>query len=116
MKIFSNTQKRNLIVLKVKKDTAGSIQNASIVGIIDKCHVFRDLFDFTAESEFETRLKCEFNSAAESFNESNIENISKMISESEIDWSTFCIPPYTFSHTNLPLSSRDIRSNLKVSI
>ena len=101
--------------MKIKKDPTGLIQNASVVGVADKCHVFRDLFDFTAESEFETLLRCELNSAVDNFNEEGIENVSRMISESEIHWNTFCIPPYTFTHTNLPLSSRDIRSNLKVS-
>lgn len=114
MKISSNVQKRNLLVLKVKKDSNGTILDASTIGVIEKCHVFRDLFDFTAESEFETRLLNELKSAAEDFDESKIENIHKILSESEIDLSTFSIPPYKFSHINLPLSSRDIRSNLKV--
>lgn len=115
MKITSNVQKRNFLVLKVKKDSTGAILDASTIGVIEKCHVFRDLFDFTAESEFESRLMNELKSAAEDFDESKIENIYKMISESEIDRNTFSIPPYKFSHINLPLSSRDIRSNLKVS-
>lgn len=114
LKISSNVQKRNFLVLKVKKDSKGSIINASTIAVIEKCYVFRDLFDFTAESEFENRLRNELKSAAEDFDESKIESVCKMISGSEIDWNTFSIPPYKFAHINLPLSSRDIRSNLKV--
>jgi hypothetical protein len=112
--ITSNTQKRNLIILKVKRDSRGDNKSADFVGISRHCHVFRELFDFTAESEFENRLQQNFKAASESFNEEQIYSISKSIKNSNINWDNFCIPPYKFSHINLPLSSRDIRQNLKV--
>lgn len=110
---MSNTQKRNFIIIKLKKDSNGTVQTGSLVGITQKCHVFRELFDFTAESEYENRVNGMIKSAAETFDETKIDSIAKMLSQSEIDWNSFCIPPYKFSHINLPLSSRDIRSNLK---
>lgn len=100
--------------MKVKKDSDGIIKSADFVGLAQKCHVFRELFDFTAESEFESRLQKNFKTASESFSEEGIDSISTAIKDSNINWDTFCIPPYKFSHNNLPLSSRDIRQNLKV--
>ncbi len=102
-----------MIVLKIRKDSNGTIQTASLVGILQKCYVFRELFDFTAESEYESRLQQSLKSASKDFDEKKIDSISKILTDSEIDWNALCIPPYKFSHINLPLSSRDIRSNLK---
>lgn len=100
--------------MKVRKDPSGVIQSAEFVGIAQKCHVFRELFDFTAESESERSLQQSLKNATLNFDETQIDSISMMIKEPNINWDTFCIPPYKFSHINLPLSSRDIRSNLKV--
>lgn len=100
--------------MKIKKNSNGSIQDANLVGILNKCHVFRDLFDFVTESELENTLQNELKSTADDFDESKIETISNIISQSKIDWNKFSIPPYKFSHINLPLSFRDIRLNLKV--
>lgn len=104
-----------MIILKVKKGSDGIIRSAKFVGLSKKVHVFRELFDFTAESEFENRLQQSFKTSSKNFNEEEIDSISKTIKDSNnINWDTFCIPPYKFSHINLPLSSRDIRQNLKV--
>ncbi len=100
--------------MKVKKDNSGAIQSADFVGLAQKCHVFRELFDFTAESDCERRLQQSVKNATGNFDETEIDSISKMITAPNIDWDTFCIPPYKFLHINLPLSSRDIRSTLKV--
>lgn len=114
LKITSNTQTRNLIVLKLKKDAAGQVESADFVGVSQKCHVFRELFDFSAESNQETLLLQSLKTATESFDEKSINSVAQMMSSSEIDWKTFSVPPYKFCHSSLPLSSRDIRSNLKV--
>ena len=100
--------------MKVKKGSDGIVKSVDFVGLSQKCHVFRELFDFTAESECENRLLQGFKAASENFNEEEIDSISKRIKDPNINWDTFCIPPYKFSHINLPLSSRDIRQNLKV--
>lgn len=85
------------------------------MGISRKCHVFRELFDFSAESGQETALLQALKTASETFDEESINSVARIISESQTDWNTFCIPPFKFSHSALPFSARDIRSNLKVS-
>lgn len=90
-----------------------------MIGIVEKNHAFRELFDFTAESQFETCLKEGLKEASRDLNLKKIDNIANIvnangITDAEIDWDSFSIPPYKFSHYSLPLCSKDIRSTLKV--
>lgn len=119
IKINSNIQKRNLIALKIKRDSQGLIQEAKMVGVVEEYHAFRELFDLNAESKFENHLKKCLKKASIEFNLKNIDiaaNILKndALTEPEIDWDSFSIPPYKFLHYSLPLCSKDIRSTLKV--
>ena len=90
-----------------------------MVGLVEEYHAFRELFDFTAESQFETCLNKGLKEASVDLNLKKIDNIANIVStdgsiDAEIDWDSFSIPPYKFSHYSLPLCSKDIRSTLKV--
>lgn len=119
LSISSNLQNRNIIALKIKRDSHKLVKSAQFVGIVQDFHVFRELFDFSAETEYELNISNQMRKASKTYDTADIENITNIFAknndaEHKIDMNSFCIPPFKFSQISLPLSSRDFRSSLKV--
>ena len=111
-----------MILLRIKKSSDKLVKSTECLGLVKNVHVFRDLFDFSTESQSELKLFDEINSASKTYDSSSLDNIVDMLSKNnseefeKMDTNSFCIPPFKFSQINLPLSHRDFRSALKVNL
>lgn len=118
--VSSYCQNRNIIVLKVKRDLNGSIVNTRLAGFAPKMFVFRELFDFATASIHDNNLALNICKAKESFGSGIIASIVDVLQNSNTEtsdsfnWNSLSIPPYKYSHANLPFSAKDLRSTIKV--